>query len=199
MYFKRFATAILLAHSSIAILNWENPVQNPVTKAIDVSPAEESISQYFSGIVVQVNMRKIKEFVKIWLDVTFWVMKRNYRVWSCLTKNKVYSRTTNFNQSRHVNIGWIINSHLEYVNQSLATQDLKRQLNATEARFEFLPHSLSHTTANVLKIWVEYDYQQELFNGLLTCFAPANEDERLTSMYSNDKWELIPFANNTLS
>lgn len=55
MYFKRFATVLLSAHPSIAILNWENPVQNLVTKVVDISPDEERISQYFSGIVVQAN------------------------------------------------------------------------------------------------------------------------------------------------
>ena len=206
MYFKRFATVLLSAHPSIAILNWENPEQNPVTKAVDISPAEESISQYFSGIVVQANRRKIKGFVKIRSDVTFGVIKRNDRVWSWLTKNKVYVRTTSLSQSRHVNLGWIVHSHPEYVNQALATQDLKRRTNSTEVRFELLPHSITHTTAEgtkittkALKLRVEYDYRQELFKSLLTCFAKGNEDERLTCMSNTAEWKLIPFANNTLS
>ena len=45
MYFKRFATVLLSAHPSIVIINWGNTAQNPVTKAIDISPDEESISQ----------------------------------------------------------------------------------------------------------------------------------------------------------
>jgi len=52
MYFKRFATVILALHSSVSILNWDNPTQNPVTKAVDISPNEGSIKQYFSGMVV---------------------------------------------------------------------------------------------------------------------------------------------------
>ena len=113
---------------------------------------------------------------------------------------------TNLSQSRHVNLGWIVHSHPEYVNQALATQDLKRRTNSTEVRFELLPHSLTHTTAEgtkittkALKLRVEYDYRQELFNSLLTCFAKGNEDERLTSMSNTAEWKLIPFANNTLS
>ena len=45
LYFKRFAIVLLAAHPSISILNWENPAQNPVTKAIDIAPTEESIRQ----------------------------------------------------------------------------------------------------------------------------------------------------------
>ena len=38
MYFKRFATVLLAANPSSSILNWENPSQNPVTKAVDILP-----------------------------------------------------------------------------------------------------------------------------------------------------------------
>ena len=65
MYFKQFVTFLLASHPSIAILNWEKPKQNPVTKAIDISPNEQSNNQYFSGMVVQANRQKIKGFVKI--------------------------------------------------------------------------------------------------------------------------------------
>ena len=105
-----------------------------------------------------------------------------------------------------MNLGWIVNSYPEYVNQALATQDLKRRTNSTEVRFELLHHSLTHTTVEgtkittkALKIRVEYDYRQELFNSLLSCFAKGNEDETLTSMSNTAEWKLIPFANNILS
>ena len=51
MYLKRFATVLLSAHPSIAMLNWENPGQSPAKKAIDISPNEETICQYFSGML----------------------------------------------------------------------------------------------------------------------------------------------------
>ena len=50
LYFKRFATVLLAAHSNLSILNWEHPAQNPITKAIDILPNEESIKQYSSGM-----------------------------------------------------------------------------------------------------------------------------------------------------
>ena len=40
MYFKLFTTFLLSAHRSIVILNWKNPLQNPITKAIDISQSE---------------------------------------------------------------------------------------------------------------------------------------------------------------
>ena len=86
MHFKRFATVLLSARPSTSILNWENPAQNLVTKVVDISPDEDSISQYFSGIVVQANRRKIKGLVKTRSDVPFGVIKRNDRVWSWLKK-----------------------------------------------------------------------------------------------------------------
>ena len=46
-----------------------------VTKAVDISPDEDIISQYFSGIVVQANRRKIKGFIKIRLDVPLGIVK----------------------------------------------------------------------------------------------------------------------------
>ena len=44
MYSKRFATVLLLAHPRITILNWENPIKNSVTKAVDTSPEEDFMS-----------------------------------------------------------------------------------------------------------------------------------------------------------
>jgi len=65
MYFKRFATVLLAAYPIISILNWDKSTHNPVMKAVDISPNDDSIKQYFSGLVVQANIHKIKGFVKI--------------------------------------------------------------------------------------------------------------------------------------
>lgn len=75
-------------------------------------------------------------------------MERNDMVWSWLTKNKVYVRTKNLSQSQHVNIGWVIYSHPEYVNQALATKYLQCRMEIKTAEFELLPHCISHTTAD---------------------------------------------------
>ena len=81
-----------------------NPLQKPVTKPVDIAPDEDTVCQYFSGMVVQANRKKIKGFVKIRSNITFGMIKQNNRVWSWLTRNKVYVRTTTLTQIRHVNI-----------------------------------------------------------------------------------------------
>ena len=105
LYFKRFATVLLATHPSVSILNWENPLQNPIKKAIDISPNENTVKQYFSGMHVQANRRRIKGFVKIECDVPFWELKKEARFWAWMTQNKVFVRTTTLSQSRHVNLG----------------------------------------------------------------------------------------------
>ena len=55
LFFLKVASVLLSAHNSIDILNWENPLQNPVTKTVDIAPIEDTVCQYFSGMVVQSN------------------------------------------------------------------------------------------------------------------------------------------------
>ena len=124
LYFKRFATVLLATHPSVSILNWDHPIQNPITKAIDISPHENTVKQYFSGMHVQANRRRIKGFVKIECDVPFWELKKEERFWAWMTQNKVFVRTTTLSQSRHVNLGWLLYSHLEYSNHDAARADL---------------------------------------------------------------------------
>ena len=73
--------------------------RNLVTKAVNIFPAKESISQYFSGIAVHANRKKVKGFIKIRLNVKFGGIKRNDRIWSWLVRNKVYVRNTSLDQS----------------------------------------------------------------------------------------------------
>ena len=178
MYFKRFATVLLFAHPSISILTWNNPAQNMVTKAIDIAPHEESISWYFSGMVVQANRKKIKVLVKIRSDITFGMIKRNNRVWWWLTKNKVYVRTTNLTQSRHVNIGWMLYSHPDYINQATATKYLQIRIGMETVDYELVPHSITHMktdgiqiTTIALKVRAEYDLRQVV----LTVYSLASK------------------------
>ena len=98
MYFKRFATVLVAVHPGISILNWEHPTLNPIKKAVDVLPNEASIKQYFSGVIVQTNRQKIKGFVKIQPTTPFSVIKRNDRLWTWLTNNKVFAHTTQLGQ-----------------------------------------------------------------------------------------------------
>ena len=206
MYFKRFATVLLAAHPSISTLNWEHPSQNPVTKAVDISPNEASIKQYFIGVVIQANRQKIKGFVKIQSTTPFSAIKRNDRLWSWLTKNKVFVRTTQLAQSRHVNIGWCLYSHAEYSNQELARADLQRRMGRECADFELVPHTSSHITSDgtkittkSLKVRADHDSRQEIFRGLLECMKLGTDNPKLTDMSNTGEWKLIPFAQNTIS
>ena len=165
LYFKRFATVLLAAHPSISILNWVNPSQNPVKKAIDISPTEASIKQYFSGVVIQANRNKIRGFVKIQATTSFGVIKRNDRLWGWLTKNKVYVRTTQLAQSRHVNIGWILSSHAEYSNQELACADLRHRMDRPSLYHSEGCCSLYfNETPNFVPIGLDDDARKILFN-----------------------------------
>ena len=103
-YFKHFDTVLLAAHPCIFILNWDKPKQNPVRKTIYISPSEDTIKQYFSGIMVQAIMGKIKGFVNIQSCIPFSIIKQNNRIWSWLTKNRVFVRITILSQSYHVTI-----------------------------------------------------------------------------------------------
>ena len=105
-----------------------------------------------------------------------------------------------------MNTGWIMFSHPEYVNQALATRDLQQRMGMDTVELELLPHSISHTTAEDIKITTKalkvraiYDSRQEIFNSLLACLKKGNDDNRVDNMPNMSDWKLFPFANNTLS
>ena len=52
--FKRFATVLLKADSSLSILNWLNPLQNPITKSGDIAPTKATVEEYYAGMRVLV-------------------------------------------------------------------------------------------------------------------------------------------------
>ena len=155
---------------------------------------------------VLANRRKIKGFVKIQSTVPFSTIKRNDRLWAWLTKNKVYVRTTQLNQSRHVNIGWLLNSHAEYSNHEMARADLQHRMDREENDFELVPHTSNHMTSEgtqmttkSLKLRADYGYHQKIFMSVLNCLKKGRDDPRLTEMSNTAEWKLIPFAQNTLS
>ena len=124
-YSQPFFSPHTLAYLSLIGIT-QNKLQ--LKSNFDISPNEDSVKQYISGLVVQANRRKIKGFVKKQSTVPFTTIKRNNRLWSWLTKNKIFVRTTQLGQSRHVNIGWLLNSHAEYSNQEIARADLQRRM-----------------------------------------------------------------------
>jgi len=206
VYFKRFATVLLATHPSVSILNWENPLQNPITKAIDISPHESTVKQYFSGMHVQANRRRIKGFVKLQCDVPFCELKKEGRFWAWMTQNKVFVRTTTLSQSRHVNLGWLLYSHPEYSNQDSARADLIHRMGNANGDFELVPHSISHTTSSgikistkALKLRANYSAHTEVFTNMLQCLAKGPSDSRLVLKSNTANFKLIPFANKTFS
>jgi len=103
-------------------------------------------------MVVQANQQKIKGFVKIQSSTLFGIIKYNDRLWSWLTKNRVFVQTMQLDKSCHVNIGWIINSHAEYSYQELARADLQRRIGRGKNDFELVLHTSSHVDSEGTKI-----------------------------------------------
>ena len=155
---------------------------------------------------MQENRNKIKAFVKIQSTTSFAAIKRNDRLWSWLTKNKVFVRTTQLAQSRHVNIRWMLHSHAEYSNQELAVADLQQRMGREEADFELVPRSSWYMTSagtkmitKSLKLRAVYDSHQVIFCSVLERIKMGRDDPRLTPMSNTGDWKLILFAQNTLS
>ena len=51
---------LLSTHPSVSILNWDNPLQNPITKAIGISPNENKVKQYFLACMCKLTEEESK-------------------------------------------------------------------------------------------------------------------------------------------
>ena len=114
---------------------------------------------------------------------------------------KVFVRTTQLTQNRHVNIGWMLNSHVEYSNQELARADLQQRIGRDKADFELVLYGSSHitrtgtkVTTKSLKVRGNYDSRQIIFRSLLKCLKKDRDDLNLTTIPNTGKWKLIPFT-----
>ena len=92
-------------------------------------------------------------------------------------------------QSLHVNIGWMLNSHVEYSNQELARADLQQRIGRDKADFELVPHGSSHitmtgtkVTTKSLKVRGDYDSRQTIFSSLLEYLKKGQDDPNLTAI-----------------
>ena len=45
MYFKKLMTLLFAVDKKMVLLNWDDSTQNPITKAVDIKPSKEEISQ----------------------------------------------------------------------------------------------------------------------------------------------------------
>ena len=114
--FKRFAAALLRADSSLEILNWFNPLQNPIKSAGDIACDKATIEQYYAGMRVLHSRRRVFGTIKVRTTESFKKTKGETQFWTWLHKNKVFVRQTQLSQSRHANLGWLMFSHPEYTN-----------------------------------------------------------------------------------
>ena len=120
--------------------------QNPITKAMDIKQSKEEILDYFSGVRVLANSKKISGFIKITTENPFWKTKQDNQVFNWLQKNRVFIRTTILSQNCHANIGWLLHSHPEYTNIRLAVSDLRARMKTRKLEFELVPHTIVHHT-----------------------------------------------------
>ena len=132
------------------------------------------------------------------------MIEQNDRLWSQLTKNKLFVRTTQLAQSRHVNIRWILNSHTEYSNQELARVDLQRRMGRNMMDFELVTHTSSHTTSEEGGLAQSHSKLEHITMQGRTYFgfywnALRRGGLILTVISNTANWKLTPFTQNTLS
>ena len=139
---------MLSTYPSVSILNWDNLLQNLITKVIDIPLPQNMVKQYFSGIHVQANRQRIKDFVKLQWDVPFWELKKRSASGPGWPRTKYFVRTTTLSQSRHENLGWLLYFHPEYSNHNSACADLIPQMGYSNGDFELVTHSISHTISS---------------------------------------------------
>ena len=83
-------TLLFAVDKKMVLMNWDDPTQNPIMKAMDIQLSREEISHYFLGMRVLANSKKIAGFVKIESEQPFWITKQSNRVFLWLQKNKVF-------------------------------------------------------------------------------------------------------------
>ena len=202
MYFKKLMTILFAVDKKMVLLNWDNPSQNPITKAIDIQPSKEEISHYFSGMRVLSNSKKISWFVKIESEQPFWITKQDDRLFSWLQKNRVFIRQTTLSQNRHANIGWLLYSHPEYTSQTLAASDLRSRMSTRKLEFELVPHNIVHITSSdkkirtrALKVRSNFNDKDKVYKELMECLSKGTNDPKLSLMSNTGEFKFIPFGN----
>ena len=58
LYFKRLATVLFIADPTLAILNWDDPIRNPITRAQDIDCNEKTVKQYYTGVKILHGKKK---------------------------------------------------------------------------------------------------------------------------------------------
>ena len=199
-YFKRFITILFAAEPGITLLNWENPMQNPIQRSMNLQGTKEVISQYFAGMKVHQYRKKIIGQVKITSPVPFWQIKQVPKFWSYISENQIYVRPTILSQNVHANIGWLLHSHPDFTNQRAAIEDLRSRMETRDLEFELAPHTISHQAddetkivTKALKVRSNLDDRAQVEKELMECLGKGESDEFLTEYSNTARFKLIPF------
>ena len=80
--FKRFATALLKADASLLILNWMNPLKNPITKSGDIAYNKQTVKEYYAGMRILQSRKRVFGMVKVNTSVQFRKTKAHPNFWN---------------------------------------------------------------------------------------------------------------------
>ena len=141
-------TVLMAANREIRLLKWESSAENPITKAIDIAYDEDTISEYFSGMKMKSDRRRIVGFTRISSPVKFTQIKKHSQFFHWLQTNKVWVRPTTLSSSRQVKIGWLLHSYPTYTNYAKVTKDLLDRIGMEGLEMELSSHNISHKNAN---------------------------------------------------
>jgi len=89
LLFKRFIIVLMAANREIRLLKWESSAENPIAKAINIAYDEDTINEYFSGMKMKSDRRRIVGFTQISSPVNFTQIKKHSQFLHWLQNNKV--------------------------------------------------------------------------------------------------------------
>ena len=202
-YFKRLITVLFAAEPGITLLNWQDPNLNPIQRSMNLQGTEDVISQYFTGMQIHHNRKKIIGYVKITSPIPFWQIKKDQRFWNYIIENRIYVRPTTLSDNVHANIGWLLFSHPDFTNHKEAISDLRNRMKSDDLEFELIPQTISYPnddnvkiSTKALKVRSNFKDKERVEQELKDCLKKGTYDERLTEYSNTNNFKLIPFNKN---
>ena len=197
LFFKRFMTVLMAANKGINLLKWDSSSENPIAKAIDIAYDEDTISEYYSGMKMKSDRRRIVGFTRIQSPVKFAQIKKHTNFFHWLQTNKVWVRPTSLSSCRQAKVGWLLHSHPTYTNYAHATQDLLQRMGNTDLEMELTPHTIAHKNGedeimrtNALKVVTTEADSQAVLDGLIVALTKTPKEFQTSSTVD---FKLIPF------
>ena len=89
LFFKRFVAVLVAANSDIKLLKWEKTTKK-ISKAIDIVYNKGTIIEYYSGMKMKSDRKRIVGFTRIYSPVKFEQIKSHSNFFHCLQTNKVW-------------------------------------------------------------------------------------------------------------